>query len=80
MLYREGDPCHAERTGKIKPQRDEIPERYHNLLDWYEKNYCQGTTDTPRENPILALWGVGKEIWRDEDPDEYVRSLREGWE
>ena len=34
----------------------------------------------PDEDPILALRGLGKEIWADEDPDEYVRRLRKGWE
>jgi hypothetical protein len=29
---------------------------------------------------ILALRSMGKEIWADEDPDEYVRRLRAGWE
>ncbi|MCY4587396.1 MAG: hypothetical protein OXB98_15265 [Bryobacterales bacterium] len=79
-LYRDGDPCHPERSGKVRPQRGEIPEEYRGLLDWYEKDYAQGAASDPRENPILSLWGVGKEIWRDEDPDEYVRRLREGWE
>lgn len=80
QLYRDGDPRHPERAGKVTPQRGEIPEEYRGLLDWYEKDYARGAASSPRENPILALWGVGKEIWRDEDPDEYVRRLREGWE
>jgi len=33
-----------------------------------------------KEDPILALSGLGKEIWEGVDPDEYVRELREGWE
>jgi len=32
------------------------------------------------EDPILALVGSGKHLWGDEDPDEYVRGLREGWD
>jgi predicted CopG family antitoxin len=31
------------------------------------------------EDPILALRGLGKEIWKGVDPDEYVAQLREGW-
>ena len=31
-------------------------------------------------DPILALFGPGKEIWADEDPDAYVRRLREEWD
>ena len=34
-LYRPGDPVHPERKGKILPEKRDIPERYHNLVDWY---------------------------------------------
>ena len=33
-----------------------------------------------RVDPILALRGLGRELWQDQDPDEYVASLRRGWE
>ena len=29
---------------------------------------------------VFQLFGLGKDLSRDEDPDEYVRRLREGWE
>jgi hypothetical protein len=29
---------------------------------------------------LFELEGLGKEHWKDVDPDEYVRQLREGWE
>jgi len=29
---------------------------------------------------LFDLEGLGKEAWKDVDPDEYVRKLREGWE
>jgi hypothetical protein len=29
---------------------------------------------------LLELQGLGKEHWKDVDPDEFVRKLREGWE
>ncbi len=32
------------------------------------------------DDPLLALVGSGKHLWGDDDPDEYVRKLREGWE
>ena len=32
-----------------------------------------------REDPILALRGRGRELWRDEDADAYVRRLRSDW-
>ena len=40
----------------------------------------EGTVPTqPEQDPILELRGLGKAIWKDEHPDEYVRRLREGW-
>jgi hypothetical protein len=32
-----------------------------------------------KDDPILQMYGVGKEIWADVDADEYVRNLRESW-
>jgi hypothetical protein len=29
---------------------------------------------------LLELEGLGREYWKDVDPDEFVRKLREGWE
>lgn len=31
------------------------------------------------KDPILALVGLGEEIWKGVDPDQYVQKLREGW-
>ncbi len=32
------------------------------------------------DDPILALRGMGKELWEDEDADAYVDRLRDGWQ
>lgn len=80
-LYRPTDAAHPARKGKITPRRDQVPDRYHELLDWYEKEYVpRGQTGSKELDPILALRGLGKEIWEGEDPDAYVRRLREGWQ
>ncbi len=80
-LFRPGDAYHPKREGaKTVPEKEDILERYHALLDWYFKEYVHHHISAPEEDSILALQGLGKEIWADEDPDEYVRSLREGWE
>jgi hypothetical protein len=80
-LFRPGDPYHPEREGaKTHPAKDEIPARYHRLVDWYEREYAAGPRVDVRSDPILGLRGLGREIWEGEDPDEYVRRLREGWE
>lgn len=32
------------------------------------------------DDPILALRGVGKEIWANEEADAYVERLRQDWQ
>jgi len=42
--------------------------------------YEIGEYKLPKDvDPILHLRGLGKEIWQDEEPDDYVRRLRESW-
>lgn len=80
-LYREGDPYHPSREGgKVVPEKEEIPSQYHDLVDWYLGEYCVRPSEFRKQDSILALRGLGKEIWEGVDPDEYVRQLREGWE
>ena len=78
-LYRETDDAHPNRHGKILPRREDIPEQYRYLLDWYETEYA-----SPHQSGWLAgihqMIGAGKTIFAGVDADEYVRSLREGWE
>ncbi len=38
-LYREGDPVHPERRGKMYPEKRDLPERYRPLVDWYLAEY-----------------------------------------
>jgi hypothetical protein len=79
-LFRSGDRAHPSRHGKIKPGREELPERYHYLLDWYAYTYSgKETAMREEDDPILQMRGVGKEIWADTDADEYVRGLRANW-
>jgi hypothetical protein len=76
-----GDDVHPERTGKIFPDPDDVPPRYHELIDWAKRRY--GQSDSPHGRwleGIMEMRGMGRELWKDEDPDEYVRRLREGWE
>jgi len=81
-LFRPGDDFHPSRTGKTKPERDELPEHYQQLLDWYEKWYCAGGANVhaATEDPFLAMRGVGREIWAGVKPDAYVDSLRVDWD
>ena len=76
-----GDEVHPGRDGKTFPDPEDVPTKYHELIDWAKRRYAQSGESTSRWlEGILQLRGLGRELWKDEDPDEYVRKLREGWE
>jgi hypothetical protein len=85
-LYRQGDRCMPGRKGKILPRLDDIPSKYHPLLDWYARwartSSSSVSSGSPplSEDPLLALRGSGKDIWKGEHADEFVRRMREGWQ
>jgi hypothetical protein len=85
-LFRLGDFTWASRYQKRKPskslpKREELPQQYWQLLDWYETWMDQThTADAPiswEDDPLIRLIGSGKHIWADEHADEYVNRLRE---
>ena len=76
-LFRPGDPYHPKREGgKTAPDREDIPAKYHKLLDWYENEWVRASP----KDPLLALAARHRDLWRTVDPDEYVRQLRQGFE
>ncbi len=78
-LFRSGDPCHPGRTtGKNVPAHDALPMEYRDLIDWYHGEYSVKNCEA--EDPVLALRGLGKEIWANEDADDYVHRQRGGWQ
>lgn len=61
-LYREGDPVHPDRRGKIYPEKRDIPERYHPLVDWYLSEYNHvgsGSPPSGSSSPAVLLGFVG---------------------
>ena len=79
-LYRPSDPCHPLRSsGKTVPKRAEIAAAARDLIDWYETVYAAGAPGAAAD-PILALRGLGRKVWADEDADAYVRRQREAWQ
>jgi hypothetical protein len=85
-LFRPGDLTHPARVqrrkpSKVTPRREEIPQHYWPLLDWYETwSKETRTADAPfnwEDDPLIRLIGSGKHIWADEHADEYVNRLRE---
>lgn len=80
-LFHNGDPYDPAREGaKICPAREDIPFEYATLLDWYREWNKTTALDRIKNDPLLALYGSGKELWADEHADEYIRRLREDWE
>ncbi len=78
-LFRPGDPCHPDRRGRRVPQADRLPPIHRPLVAWYHAEYVGADSERRAEDPILALRGLGRAIWADEEADAYVRRLREGW-
>jgi hypothetical protein len=83
-LFRPGDYTHPARLqlrkpSKLFPRLQEIPQRYHYLIDWYT-NWSRKTPSPQVPNydddPLIRLIGSGKHIWADEHADEYVENLR----
>jgi hypothetical protein len=84
-LFRPGDFTYATRNQKRKPsktvpKREEIPEQYRQLLNWYEEWSKEAQTPNAsinwEDDPLIRLIGSGKHIWADEHADEYVENLR----
>lgn len=84
-LFRPTDDVHPDRwqsrrESKSIPVREQIPEKYRDLLDWYAGWSQTSPREIPAEDiendPLLRLRGSGRHIWADEHADEYVENLR----
>lgn len=79
-LLKAGDDVHPLRTGKIWPEPDSIPAKYRYLIEWAKQRYGNETARRASWiDGILQMRGMGARLRQGEDPDEYVRKLREGW-
>ena len=84
-LFRPGDDVHPDRIQihrqpKSVPHREQVPEKYQRLLDWYNDWIQDSKPPVPStsidDDPLLRLRGSGRHIWADEHADEYVERLR----
>jgi hypothetical protein len=77
-LFRLGDHYHGtRRVGRTQPKPHAIPSEYHSLLQ-PEDNLAEPFRFLPEEDPILALTGVGKEMWKRLGGGEaFLRAVRE---
>jgi hypothetical protein len=80
-LLQPGDVVHPDRRGKIFPEPGGVPRDYLPVLRWAKRRFGAREPLTERWlGGVLQLAGAGKRFWRGQDPDDYVRQLREGWE
>lgn len=56
------------------------PEEQLKLLDLISSNLRKAFKETKAQHSILELEGLGAEIWKDIDAQEYVRRERESWD
>lgn len=85
-LFRRGDSYHPDREGpedhggtRIHPRKEDIPARFHYLIDWYLDEYSRPRQTAGASDPILAMRGLGTRLASGEHPDDYVGRLRENW-
>ncbi len=79
-LLRSNDPVHPKRQGRLWPDPDDIPPAYRELIDWAKRRYGKETPPESRWlDGIFQLRGMGRHLWKGEDPDQYVHKLRENW-
>jgi hypothetical protein len=80
-LLQSDDDVHPERTGKTWPDESDVPAQYGELIAWAKQRYeKEGPPRSRWLAGILQMRGLGRELWHGEDPDEYVRKLREDWD
>jgi hypothetical protein len=76
-LFRFGDEFHPQRSdGKTVPMREDLPEKYHELLDWYETEYDRprNAAKTERGATAETLMKLMGRISR-EDANEMTRII-----
>jgi hypothetical protein len=80
-LYRNGDRIDPERSGgRTHPDWDKLPAEYAYLRQWYETLWNKPSEHTQVIDPLLELAGTGAGMWGTGSADDYVNSLRSGWE
>jgi len=78
-LFRRGDDFHPLRgNGKTMPRREELPQEYRELIDWYKTEYDRPKEDTEAERGASgeALMKLMGRISRD-DADEMIRIIND---
>ncbi len=79
-LFRPGDAYHPDREGaKTMPDRTDVPEKYHELLDWYDAEYAVQLKVLTPDSPLLHLV-ASKGSGKSDIAEHHDRYLNEAWE
>ena len=80
-LYRHGDEYHPGRaSGKTCPDANAISSKYKDLTEWFHREYDKRPETSADEDPLLALRGLGKELWKELGGGEkFISELRANW-
>lgn len=75
-LYRPGDTVHLGRSSaRARPEREDLPEQYRYLLDWYRD--WAGSHEVSAASEFLASRGITSCFRSAEEADAWVAHLRE---
>lgn len=61
-------------------KNDETPSSDSNLASENKASGDHAGANSGALDPLRAMRALAKGLWANEDPDEYVRGLREGWD
>jgi hypothetical protein len=77
-LFRVGDSFHTtRRAGRMAPKAHALPVQYEYLLQNQTEKPSINLDYSPEDDPILAISGVGKEMWKKLGGGEaFIRALR----
>jgi hypothetical protein len=80
-LYRHGEEYHPGRAGgKTCPDANVTPSKYKDLTEWFHREYDNRPQLSAGQDPLLALRGLGKELWKELGGGErFIHELRANW-
>ena len=80
-LFRSGDRPHPDRVGgRVHPEWGKLPPVYAELKEWYVSIWNHRPAAGQETDPLLLLAGSGHGQWDGMSAEDFVASLRTGWE
>lgn len=79
-LLRAGDTVNPNRTGKKFPDLLDLPEQYHELVEWAKKQFQQSAKIESGYDILRRIRGTYRYTAEGQSVEDYVRELRKGWD